>query len=666
MKTRRTVVVWAAPLFAAAALAACFWPYARRETIDAESRPGGMLARGSSPEGALSRSELADYAGSIACEACHAEIAADYRASAMARSWRRIEQPLPESFTRQSSFVDPKSGYQYRLFVDGGRVYQEEASDEPEGAHRLLREATYLVGSGTRAQSMVSAENGYLCQMPLGWFADVQAWKLSPGYELHNWRFSRPIIPGCIACHGSPVAHRQPTRNRYDLPVEDGISCERCHGPGRDHVEHWKMDAARPSTEQSDGAIVNPARLSADRANDVCLQCHLQGDVTVFAEGAHAYSFHPGDRLTEHRLDYLIRTDSPQEFGIASHGGRMMRSRCYLESGRSMTCTVCHDPHRPVTAFKREFFDSKCMTCHTQESCHRAVPAGQTRISGGCTQCHMPTRKSVESQHLAMTDHWIRRTSDGPAAVPAQSEAVDAKSAVELVSAWPLADPDQGHLGTAYVLLHETMGPHPAALDRAIELLNSALRSEPRRHEARFWLASALISRYRSSEAVPILRELLAERPDWHLARFRLAIAYDQLRQYRDAIAQYRQVIEQTPDWMEPYPLLARLYLFQRDSSSAAQLLKQQLTHQDDAGAYASLALARRLGGAPLAESLELIDNALRLDPRQSAAYLNRAALLSEAGQVQGAVFDFERALAIEPGNAAAQAGLQALKPAAP
>ncbi|MBI3469436.1 MAG: tetratricopeptide repeat protein [Planctomycetes bacterium] len=579
----------------------------------------------------------------------------------MSRSWRRIEGPLPEMLSKPASFSDPASGYQYHLIADGERVYQEESSEQPGGADRLVREAKYLVGSGTRSLSLVSEDRGYLCQMPLGWFADVQAWKLSPGYELYNWRFSRPIVPGCIACHGSPVVHRAPTRNRYDLPVTEGISCERCHGAGQEHVKQWQAGRENQGEEQPDATIVNPARLTADRANDICLQCHLQGDVSVYPEGAHAFSFQAGDRLTDHRVDFLISTDNPEELGIASHGGRMMRSRCYVESGRSLTCILCHDPHRPVRDFTSEHFDSKCATCHTAQSCNRPVASGESNGSTGCTQCHMPKRTTFESQHLAMTDHWIRRS----ASAPPVTQAADAKpeEATELVSAWP-GEPDEGRLGAAYVLWHESMGPKPAAVDRAIELLSSALRDDPARRETRFWLASALISRYRSRDAVPILRDLLAESPDWRLARFRLGIAYDQLRQYSDAIAQYRQVIDQAPDWMEPYVLLARLHLFRREFSAATQLLNQQLFYQEDATAYANLALARRLGGGPLPESLELIDKALRLEPRLVAGYLNRAVLLSEAGLREQAVADYERVLAMEPGNQTARAGLQALQAA--
>ena len=144
MKTKRTVVLWAAPLFAGAVLAACFWPRDPRPQSDVSLSPLGpsppspeeTVPIAVSPAGALTRADVAQYAGSGTCETCHAEIAADYRDSAMARSWRQIEQPLPAFIAEAKPYLDPHSGYQYQLVVDDGRLYQQETSVSG-GAHRL-------------------------------------------------------------------------------------------------------------------------------------------------------------------------------------------------------------------------------------------------------------------------------------------------------------------------------------------------------------------------------------------------------------------------------------------------------------------------------------------------------------------------------------------------
>ena len=61
-----------------------------------------------------------------------------------------------------------------------------------------------------------------------------------------------------------------PRSVNYDIErktvTEWNVGCERCHGPGSDHV-------ARPSATN----IINPARLPTVAAVDVCVQCHSEG-----------------------------------------------------------------------------------------------------------------------------------------------------------------------------------------------------------------------------------------------------------------------------------------------------------------------------------------------------------------------------------------------------
>lgn len=70
----------------------------------------------------------------------------------------------------------------------------------------------------------------------------------------------RPTGPLCDGCHS--VDYDITTRKVADW----NVGCERCHGPGSEHVAHQ----GRPN-------IVNPAKLDYVHANDVCIQCHSQG-----------------------------------------------------------------------------------------------------------------------------------------------------------------------------------------------------------------------------------------------------------------------------------------------------------------------------------------------------------------------------------------------------
>src|SRR5256885_7709207 len=103
---------------------------------------------------------------------------------------------------------------------------------------------------------------------------------MNPGYDRRDHEgFRRKISYDCMFCHNGypkiPAGHDVPFAEPvYVDPLPEGIDCQRCHGPGRKHAELAKTAGVR--AEQVRGAIVNPARLSADRREEVCMQCHLE------------------------------------------------------------------------------------------------------------------------------------------------------------------------------------------------------------------------------------------------------------------------------------------------------------------------------------------------------------------------------------------------------
>ena len=70
-----------------------------------------------------------------------------------------------------------------------------------------------------------------------------------------------------------------------------GISCEKCHGPGKQHADLNAPGAA----EACDQAIVNPAKLPRDRQLALCSLCH--GGIGVAK--APAFSFTAGNALED-------------------------------------------------------------------------------------------------------------------------------------------------------------------------------------------------------------------------------------------------------------------------------------------------------------------------------------------------------------------------------
>ena len=181
---------------------------------------------------------------------------------------------------------------------------------------------------------------------------------MTPAFqEAHETPLNLPALTSCLHCH---VSGMQPpldgTENRYPSRVFSGtgVSCERCHGPGAAHV--------------GGGPIVNPAKLSPERRDAVCMQCHLEGKVAIERPGRHVYEFRPGDSLSDYIRYYVLAGTTPSGLGAVSQIEALAQSMCKKKSGNMMSCTNCHSPHySPSTRERVSYYREKCLACHGAE-----------------------------------------------------------------------------------------------------------------------------------------------------------------------------------------------------------------------------------------------------------------------------------------------------------
>src|SRR5215471_16707409 len=165
----------------------------------------------------------ATFVCSAACGGCHSKIAADYSKTPMARSSGRVEHLDPVEFTA--------AGHRYR--IANGRLYFGQG-DAP---------FDYFVGSNTAGRSYLSSREGYLFELPVTWYQRKRAWDASPGYEDEpDVRLDRAADPPFL---------------------EDGVACERCHGPGSEHIRN-----------PAEAAMVNPTKIGPEERDSICAQCH--------------------------------------------------------------------------------------------------------------------------------------------------------------------------------------------------------------------------------------------------------------------------------------------------------------------------------------------------------------------------------------------------------
>lgn len=265
---------------------------------------------------------------------------------------------------------------------------------------------------------------GRLQQFPFGWFIREERWVheddtfLQPPPDattVEHWE--QTWSEACDQCHSVAgtaewTADGGPTNASV---TEFGIACEACHGPAAEHVAHHRNPVARYAARASATSaqhIVNPARLSADRATAVCAQCH--GEVVRMQD--HGVPFPVGEplepwgRMVPHmqppfpawlqptlKADPMLMSSAFWADGTMRVAGRdanaMMASACATEGG--LTCISCHDMHGGSVDDQLKTGgrgDAVCAECHPavaaagSEHTHHPAESDGSR----CMNCHMP------------------------------------------------------------------------------------------------------------------------------------------------------------------------------------------------------------------------------------------------------------------------------------
>jgi hypothetical protein len=326
------------------------------------------------------------YVGDAACRPCHEEEASKYPETAHHLTSRLpSKKSIAGSFTPGSNLLHTSNPYLSFVMKATKDGYFESAVEElaPSKTMSRTERIDLVVGSGRKGQTYLFWKGDKLFELPVSYWTELDGWINSPGYPDGSPHFEKPVVPRCLECHGSYFEWAPPPPNRFHKSTLGlGITCEKCHGPGREHVERFSSKS--PPLPGTATAILNPALFSKDRQIDACALCHAGAAEAI----APPLSFVPGEAIE----DYLYIPFSDKDVPVDVHGNQIQhleRSRCYQSS--RMTCTTCHNVHQPQR--DAASFSEHCLTCHKVEACGRYSKLGAT-IASDCVDCHMPLQES--------------------------------------------------------------------------------------------------------------------------------------------------------------------------------------------------------------------------------------------------------------------------------
>jgi hypothetical protein len=334
----------------------------------------------------------ATYAGSASCLSCHKYVYHDYLNNA---HFKTSQPAYPGNVT--GSFKPDSNTVVYN---DSVKVLMLKHNDS-------IFQACYVKGQLAnvqpfdikfgfkRAETFLYWKDKYVYELPVTYYISLHKWANSPGYNDIFADFNRPIGEACFECHSSFIRQIPPDRNdimhsRVGMEKASlilGIDCERCHGPGAQHVNFHTLHP----TEKKPMYIAKVSSLTRTQRIDFCSECHSGINPIIWS----TYDFKPGDKLSNYE-DSRFNHQTKDSTKIDVHGnqvGLLTSSQCFIKG--KIECSSCHSIHdNEVKSVK--MYSQICTSCHSKANhnfCKMAPRVGQV-INSNCIDCHMPFKSS--------------------------------------------------------------------------------------------------------------------------------------------------------------------------------------------------------------------------------------------------------------------------------
>lgn len=241
-------------------------------------------------------------------------------------------------------------------------------------------EILYVIGTQWKQRYIVQ-QNGQYLVAPVQYNIQSKRWV---NYYDDAWD-QRDWLIRCGGCHATGVDVENYTFS------EPAIGCEACHGPGSQHVS-----LPRTALFEKRDTIINPAKLTAGIAVQICGSCHTRGNSKHpdYPESGWPIGYEVGmvlEPIYESSYDRADMRRLYPDFSSRSHHQQYIDWIQSEHATQGVTCTSCHAVHRlgiaPTRFQTKEAGSSQCLSCHTMINPNRAH---SIHSFANCLGCHMP------------------------------------------------------------------------------------------------------------------------------------------------------------------------------------------------------------------------------------------------------------------------------------
>lgn len=575
-----------------------------------------------------------DYVGHTACVACHASRVAEFEQTNHPHTCR-IATPVlmqgvpPDGVGR---FQTRSPDLRYEISCRDNQVFQKAIRRDSSRVITTDSRVDLILGAGDIDEVFLSwRDDGQMFELPMSWiqssrqWAGASWWRAARFFEEGPPDGARQLTVRCLECHTTWFEHVVGTPNQYHrqnfLP---GVTCERCHGPAREHVVFHQTHPA--VTEPH--AIVQPAMLARERQIEVCTQCHGNA---VKHRGP-ALSYRPGKPLEQYYRTSQSRFTEDDH--VANQIGYLRNSKCFQNSDM-MTCVSCHNPHRTKADAHPGKIENACLPCHRKADCgeREKLPVA---LQDECIKCHMPSYLKINVHFQTEHDDFVspmRRIEHRIGVYPSARD--------EVLWNWHCEQPD---------------APHPEQAKQLAVSLASHWKQEAEKCRAAHRLLGHIAARREvlrfedSDEARDHLQQAIAlqDQVDEGFVKARRLIEQRQVQLARPLL---EQVIRLKPNYAPAVGELGTLLGIDNQQGKAFEYLTRvSQFDRDDPYGEAMMGWMSYLHGE-FQEALVHFRKADEIEPYNARIHLRMALSLIKLNRNQEAVAELKHVLQIEPAN---------------
>ena len=334
----------------------------------------------------VSDKEIPDiyFLGDFKCKECHQNEFKDWKGSHHDKAMQVADSvSVLGNFNGEKFTSQGVTSYFYKKGVDF--YVNTEGPDGKNHDYQII----YTFGITPLQQYIVKFPNGHFQCLRTAWDSIKNEWfDLYPDFKvvhsewLHWSRGGLNWNTMCADCHSTNV------RKNYDFETNSydtkyaimNVSCEACHGPGKQHVD----DVNSLGDNYSDsGTLQMTINTEPKELVDQCARCHMrreQFSASFNFEGTMLDHYYP-ELLTEQ----LYHPDGQILDEVYVYGS-FIQSKMYKNN---ITCNNCHNSHSLKLKFEG---NTLCAQCHLPEKYNTEQHHYHKLNTEGaqCINCHMP------------------------------------------------------------------------------------------------------------------------------------------------------------------------------------------------------------------------------------------------------------------------------------